>query len=108
MTIRNNRLDTIGYIGIISDGTALIEKNVVRHPLATMNDGGGIAIDHADGIIIQRQYREPHRLIHNGAPGRTAQWHGHRYLLREHLIKNTIARRNTVYNCPKKHPWTIR
>ncbi len=104
MTIRNNRLDTIGYIGIISDGTALIEKNVVRHPLATMNDGGGIAIDHADGIIIQDNIvSDPIGSFANGAP-LVAPHNEHMGIgiyFGNTSIKNTIARRNTVYNCPQ-------
>ena len=104
VTIRNNRMDTIGYIGIIADGTALIEKNVVRHPLATMNDGGGIAIDHANGMIIQDNIvSDPIGSFANGAATNAPH--------NEHMgigiyfgntsITNTIAQRNTVYNCPQ-------
>lgn len=102
--IRNNRLDTIGYIGIIAESNALVERNVVRHPLATMNDGGGIAIDHADGLIIQDNIiSDPIGSFENGAPLQAPH--------NEHMgigiyfgntsIKNTTAQRNTVYNCPQ-------
>ena len=102
--IRQNALDTIGYIGIIAEANALVEKNVVKHPLATMNDGGGIAIDHADGLVIQDNIvGDPIGSFANGAP--MAAPHN------EHMgigiyfgntsIKNTTAQRNTVYNCPQ-------
>ena len=102
--IRQNALDTIGYIGIIAEANALVEKNVVKHPLATMNDGGGIAIDHADGLVIQVNIvGDPIGSFANGAP--LAAPHN------EHMgigiyfgntsIKNTTAQRNTVYNCPQ-------
>jgi hypothetical protein len=102
MIVRGNRMDNIGYIGIIAESNALIEKNVIHHPLATMNDGGGIAIDHADGLIIQDNIvSDPIGNYSNGAATNAPH--------NEHMgigiyfgntsIKNTIARRNTVYNC---------
>lgn len=102
--IRANVLDTIGYIGIIAESNALVEKNVVKHPLATMNDGGGIAIDHADGLVIQDNLvGDPIGSWQNGAPNAAPH--------NEHMgigiyfgntsIKNTTAQRNTVYNCPQ-------
>ncbi len=104
VTIRNNRLDTIGYIGIIAEGNALVEKNVVRHPLATMNDGGGIAIDHADGLIIQDNIvSDPIGSFANGSP-LVAPHNEHMGIgiyFGNTSVKNTIAQRNTVYNCPQ-------
>lgn len=99
--IRSNRLQDIGYIGISMDKNCLVEKNVVRNATALLNDGGGIAFDHADGMIIQDNIVldiigslessapdfENYRLISHGIYfGNTA-------------IKNTIVRRNTVAHC---------
>jgi hypothetical protein len=102
--IRNNRLDTIGYIGIIAEANALVEKNVVHHPLATMNDGGGIAIDHANGLIIQDNIvSDPIGSWQNGGPNVAP--HNERMGIGIYFgntsIKNTTAQRNTVYNCPQ-------
>ncbi len=102
--IRGNMLDTIGYIGIIAEANALVEKNVVTHPLATMNDGGGIAIDHADGLIIQDNIvGDPIGSWENGAinvPPHNVRM-GIGIYFGNTSIKNTIAQRNTVYNCPQ-------
>jgi len=99
--IRGNRLQDIGYIGISMDKNCLVEKNVVDNATALLNDGGGIAFDHADGMIIQDNIVlniigslessapdfENYRLISHGIYfGNTA-------------IKNTIVRRNTVAHC---------
>jgi hypothetical protein len=51
--IRNNRLNNVGYIGIIAENNTLVERNVVQHATSILNDGAGIAFDHADGITIR-------------------------------------------------------
>jgi hypothetical protein len=51
--IRENRLENIGYIGIVAGKNALIERNVVHNATSILNDGGGIAFDHADGMIVR-------------------------------------------------------
>ncbi|MBX2977856.1 MAG: right-handed parallel beta-helix repeat-containing protein [Flavobacteriales bacterium] len=99
--IRDNRLTDIGYIGISMDKNCLVERNVVRNATALLNDGGGIAFDHADGMIIQDNVVvdiigdlessapnfENYRLISHGIYfGNTS-------------IRNTIVRRNTVAHC---------
>jgi hypothetical protein len=104
VVIRGNRLDSIGYIGIIAEKNALVERNVVRHATATMNDGAGIAIDHADGLIIQDNIvSDPIGSFINGSPlmmpHNTHQGIGIYY--GNTSIKNTTAQRNTVYNCPQ-------
>lgn len=53
VVIRGNRLDNIGYIGIIANKNALIERNVVHNATSLLNDGSGIAFDHADGMIVR-------------------------------------------------------
>ena len=102
--IRGNRLDTIGYIGISAEKNALVERNVVLHTLATLNDGGGIAIDHVDGMVIQDNIvGDVLGTITNGSPD---------YLpYNEQIsigiyfgntdVQNTSVLRNTVYNCPQ-------
>lgn len=102
--VRSNRLDSIGYIGIIAENNTLVEKNVVRHPLATMNDGGGIAIDHADGLIIQDNIvSDPIGSYENGAATNAPhnEHMGIGIYFGNTMIKNTKALRNTVYNCPQ-------
>lgn len=99
--IRGNRLDNIGYIGIVAGKNALIERNVVHNTTSILNDGGGIAFDNADGMIIQdnivsdiegdlesvaTNYVSYYKISHGIYFGNTS-------------IKNTIVRRNTVTRC---------
>jgi len=51
--VRGNRLNNVGYIGIIAEDNTLVERNVVLHATSILNDGAGIAFDHADGITIR-------------------------------------------------------
>ena len=51
--VRNNRLNNIGYIGIIAEDNTLVERNVVRHATSILNDGAGIAFDHCDGLTVR-------------------------------------------------------
>ena len=53
MVVTDNRLENIGYIGIAAYTNTRIERNVVKHCLAILNDGGAIAIDNTDGMIIR-------------------------------------------------------
>lgn len=64
--IRRNLVEDIGYIGITFGGAhpsagvfnldtgVLVEENVVRRSCAVLNDGGAIAFDNSDGLIIRR------------------------------------------------------
>ncbi|MGB3526886.1 MAG: right-handed parallel beta-helix repeat-containing protein, partial [Flavobacteriales bacterium] len=102
VVIRENRMDSIGYIGIIAENNSLVERNVVRHPLVIMNDGGGIAIDHADGLIIQDNIvSDPIGSYTNGSPLVTPHnvHMGVGIYFGNTSIKNTTAQRNTVSNC---------
>ncbi|MBK8173022.1 MAG: right-handed parallel beta-helix repeat-containing protein [Sandaracinaceae bacterium] len=65
-TIRRNIVEDIGYIGITFGGShpsagvfnldtgMVVEENVVRRACAVLNDGGAIAFDNSDGLIIRR------------------------------------------------------
>lgn len=102
--IRGNVLDSIGYIGISAENNALVEKNVVRHTLATLNDGGGIAFDHANGMIIQDNIvSDVLGTITNGSPDTLP--YNEAISIGIYFgntdITNTSVLRNTVYNCPQ-------
>lgn len=99
--VRSNRLESIGYIGIAARNNTLIEKNVVSNAMSSFNDGGGIAFDNSDGMIIQDNvvinlvgnvesaapnYISYHKICHGIYFGNTS-------------LKNTIVRRNTVAHC---------
>lgn len=51
--VRGNILDKIGYIGITVEKDHLCEKNMVSNACYILNDGAGIAFDHADGLVIR-------------------------------------------------------
>ncbi|MEZ4808451.1 MAG: right-handed parallel beta-helix repeat-containing protein [Flavobacteriales bacterium] len=99
--IRGNRLDNIGYIGIVAGKNALIERNVVHNATSILNDGGGIAFDNADGMIIQDNIVTDLE----GSLESTATNFVSYYKICMGIyfgntsIKNTIVRRNTVARC---------
>lgn len=100
-TVRGNRMETIGYCGIFFEGNTLVEKNVVVGAMATVNDGGGIYFDNANGAIVQDNIvRDPignltsiASTVHVTFPILHGVYFG------QAVIQNTIVRRNTVSNC---------
>lgn len=99
--IRANHLDGIGYIGIVSDKDCLIEKNTVHQALALLNDGGGIAFDNADGMIIRDNIvSDITGNLDSSAPDFPNYEHiGHGIYFGNTVIKNTTVQHNTVANC---------
>ncbi|MBK9148965.1 MAG: right-handed parallel beta-helix repeat-containing protein [Flavobacteriales bacterium] len=53
ITVRDNRLENIGYCGIAVANDALVERNLVINSMAILNDGAGITFDATDGAIIR-------------------------------------------------------
>ncbi len=51
--VRGNRITRTGNSAIFLGGSPLVEKNIISQVLMTVNDGGGIYWDSADGAIIQ-------------------------------------------------------
>lgn len=98
---RNNRLNHVGYIGIVAEGSTLVERNVVQHATAVLNDGAGIATDHADGVTI----RENIILDMDCDLTSVATTHNVFYKIGFGIyfgntsIKNTTVERNTVARC---------
>ncbi|MBP8822099.1 MAG: right-handed parallel beta-helix repeat-containing protein [Flavobacteriales bacterium] len=102
VVIRANHLDSIGYIGISAERNALVERNVVLRSVALLNDGGSIAIDHADGLVIQDNIvGDPIGRMDNGvamvSPYNENMTMG--IYFGNTSIKNTVVQRNTVYGC---------
>jgi hypothetical protein len=99
--IRSNRLEDIGYIGIGMDQNCLVERNVVRNATALLNDGGGIAFDHADGMIIQDNIVvDIIGDLESSAPDfENYELISHGIYFGNTTIRNTIVRRNTVAHC---------
>lgn len=102
VVIRSNRLDTIGYIGINAENNTLVERNTVHHAVALLNDGGSIAIDHADGLIIRDNIvGDPIGRLDNGV-ALVTPYHENMTMgiyFGNTSIKNTTVQRNTVYGC---------
>lgn len=99
--IRANRLEDVGYIGISMDQNCLVERNVVRNATALLNDGGGIAFDHADGMIIQDNIVvDIIGDLESSAPDfENYELISHGIYFGNTTIRNTIVRRNTVAHC---------
>ncbi len=101
-TIRLNRLDSVGYIGISCPSSGLVERNVVRRAMVALNDGGGIAMDHTDGLVVQDNIVEdPIGRLDNGvaqSPGYYENMTMGIYFGNT-AITNTVVQRNTVHGC---------
>lgn len=101
MVFSDNVVSNVGYIGMVIEQNALIERNVVTQPLAILNDGGGIAIDNADGLIMRNNLVM--NMVGNTesvAPEHTSFFpicHG--IYFGNISIKNTLIEKNTVANC---------
>ncbi len=99
ITSRLNRLDSIGYIGISCGSNQLIEKNIIKNSMITLNDGAGIAFDNCDGLVVQDNIVSNIIGGIDGAP-LTGPDAGVKYNVGIYFgntsIKNTTVIRNTV------------
>jgi len=99
--VSHNRLENIGYIGIASEGSTLIEYNYVNNAVSILNDGGGIAFDETNGTSIQNNIV----LNINGDIESAAPDHYNYYPIAFGIyfgnvsITNTTIQNNTVANC---------
>ncbi|HRH37380.1 MAG TPA: right-handed parallel beta-helix repeat-containing protein, partial [Flavobacteriales bacterium] len=53
MVVSDNKFENIGYCGMMVEQNCLVERNVIRNAMAILNDGGGIYIDNANGLIVR-------------------------------------------------------
>lgn len=100
-TVRGNRLTNIGYIGIALEGQGLVERNVVKGAMGILNDGGGIAFDDCNGLVIQDNIVDGMvGNIESSAPNFPA-YHKicHGIYFGDSNIQNTTVQRNIVANC---------
>lgn len=101
IVVRDNRLENIGYIGIEVEHNALVEKNVIINATAILNDGGGIAFDFANGMVIQDNIiRDCVGSLESSAPSSNSYskiCNG--IYFGNHGVNNTTVQRNTVLNC---------
>ncbi|MBL7962340.1 MAG: right-handed parallel beta-helix repeat-containing protein [Flavobacteriales bacterium] len=99
--IRQNRLLRIGYSGIEVNNDALVERNVIDQAVLLLNDGGGIAFDNANGLIIRDNViRSSYGNINGTAP--TAPGHypiAHGIYFGNTQVTNTLVQYNTVTAC---------
>jgi len=101
-TIRGNRFTNVGYIAVVADGNHLIEKNVISNYTTALNDGGAIAFDNANGMVIQDNICSD---AIGGLDGSSTVLPHYQHLgvgiyFGNTNITNTTVQRNTVYNVP--------
>ncbi len=53
-TIKRNIVKNIGYIGIIGTASGEISENLIQDPLIITTDGGAMAIDNSNGLLIKK------------------------------------------------------
>ncbi len=101
MVFTDNLITNTGYIGMVIEQNSLVERNIVRQALAILNDGGGIAIDNADGLVIRNNMvMDMVGNTESVAPEHTSYFpicHG--IYFGNISIKNTLVEKNTVANC---------
>ena len=100
--IRANSFDYTGYTAIEVNQDHLVEKNVVRHALALLNDGGGIAFDSSNGLIVRdNTVMDLIGNIDSSAPNFIQCVPiGHGIYFGNTTNKNDLIQYNTVFNCP--------
>ena len=99
--VRNNRLTTVGYIGISVYGNTMVERNFVQNALALLNDGCGIGMENADGVVIRDNIiLDIHGNLESAAPNAVGYWYaGMGIYFGMFSVKNTLVQYNTVANC---------
>ncbi|MBK9177291.1 MAG: T9SS type A sorting domain-containing protein [Flavobacteriales bacterium] len=101
MIIRDNVFTEVGYCAINTERNALVERNIVRDCMKLLNDGGGIAFDNADGMIIRNNIVQD--LVGNfesSAPNFHACYSISFGIYFGNISnKNTLVKNNTVSNC---------
>ncbi|MCC6938766.1 MAG: T9SS type A sorting domain-containing protein [Flavobacteriales bacterium] len=101
MIVQRNRLTDIGYIGMTVEQNSLVEQNVIKRAMRILNDGGGIALESADGMIIRDNIvMDLVGNVESCAP----EYHNsfpmcHGIYFGNYSNKNTLVQRNTVTNC---------
>ncbi|MDX9750648.1 MAG: right-handed parallel beta-helix repeat-containing protein [Flavobacteriales bacterium] len=99
--VRGNVMDQVGYIAIGTTANGLVERNIVRHACAILNDGAAITFDDCDGVIVRDNIVEDMVCDLTSV----ATEHHERYKIGfgiyfgNRVIKNTIVERNTVTRC---------
>jgi len=99
--IRGNTIRRTGNSGLFIGGSPLVEKNIIRNCLMTVNDGGGIYWDSADGATIQDNIISD---VEGNMESVASDYSindplGHGIYFGNSEIHNIIVRRNTVSSC---------
>lgn len=99
--VRGNQITRTGNSAIFLGGNPLVEKNRISHVLLTVNDGGGIYWDSADGAVIQDNI-----ISHVGGNMESVATDyfinspiGMGIYFGNSVIKNISVLRNTVHDC---------
>lgn len=99
--VRGNQLHTIGYIGISVHGNTTVEHNFVQNALALLNDGCGIGMENADGVIIRDNIiLDIEGNLESAAPNSVTYWKaGMGVYFGNISVMNTLVQNNTIANC---------
>ena len=99
--VRDNRLNNVGYIGILAEGRALVERNVIEHATSILNDGAGIAFDHCDGLVIRENIVLDMDCDLTSVATKHISYYkiGFGIYFGNTSIRNTLVERNTVARC---------
>ncbi|MBL8002610.1 MAG: right-handed parallel beta-helix repeat-containing protein [Flavobacteriales bacterium] len=99
--VRNNHLETVGYIGISVHGNTTVERNFVKNALALLNDGCGIGMENADGVVVRENIiLDIQGNLESAAYNSPSYWQaGMGIYFGNVSVKNTLVQYNTMANC---------
>ena len=101
VTVADNFFDHVGYIGIVTESDCHVLRNTLHDCLSILNDGGAIAFDNADGMLVVENIVDDLICdISSVAPTHTSYFRmGHGIYFGNITIQNSVVQGNTVKNC---------
>lgn len=110
--ISNNVVRRVGYAGLALNGTGVTANhNYIDSTMAILNDGGGVVIDHSEGLVLEGNI-VTHVLGSNEstapdwpayAPYTTGIYFGDQHLLNVHAVGNVVTGSSTGIHVDHTH-----
>lgn len=92
--VENNTIDSSGYTGMNCGQNMIVKNNIVSYSCLTLNDGGGIDLDDADGLQIMNNFIS--YTIGNTESSNSAAKYANGIYYGPNVIKNILIQNNTI------------
>lgn len=105
--IKRNIVRNAGYISIVAGSNSVIEENYVEAPLKILNDGGAIAFDNTDGLIVRNNViKDVIGEITSMSSGFVHYYPiSHAIYFGQYTNKNDVIENNTIINSTAAGIW---